>query len=204
MKTTNKKLISLLLCAVVALGMLVTAFADDMPDGENVQYHSIQSVAPVDDAPYAKVRLTATGYEFTDWHVPTDYKLTLVDGSSLTVSAKVIGNIGAWEPDIKTYPLIVGSDLKAENNGEVYYLYATLNYQEDLGFCQFRVGELAMTELDETGSVFFVPVSTLLIERCETEVDKGSVFTRIAYWFYGILSKINAWMEDTFHRGFLL
>ena len=163
----------------------------------------LRRIEPAGEAPYAKVKLTATGYEFTVWHIPTDYSLKLLDGGSKVISAEIISNIGVADPDTKTYPLTAGYTLKADVDGITYYFSATLTFHEKAQTCIFTVWQAEMVE-NEDGSVLTAPVATLLREECENEVDNGTVFTRAAYWFYGILKKINDWMEENFHRGFLL
>ena len=203
MKNTNRKLISLLLVAAIAVCAMFPCIASAAWTDDDRWEDDFAGIEPAGDEPYAKVKLTATGYEFTDWYIPTDYSLKLLDGGSKDISAEIISNIGVADPDTKTYPLTAGYTLKADVDGITYYFSATLTFHEKEQTCIFTVWQAEMVE-NEDGSVLTAPVATLLREECENEVDNGTVFTRAAYWFYGILVKINDWMEEKFHRGFLL
>ena len=61
MKRTNRKLLTLLLCVIMAFGAVLPVFADELPEVEPTRQSAIESVTPVGDEPNVKLKLSAEG-----------------------------------------------------------------------------------------------------------------------------------------------
>lgn len=201
MKSKSVKVLALL-CAVLTAVMLLPCLSYAEWTENDVWEDDFTAVRPVDDAPYAKMKLTVTGYEFTEWHIPATYALTLPDGSTRTVMTENPMQIGNSGPGENGSPRQAGYQFEADVDGETYVFAATLTFHEKERQCVFTFWQLERVE-EEADSGLAAPVATLLREPCETETDRGGIFTRIGYWFYGILVKINDFVEEHFHVSFL-
>lgn len=191
-----------LLCALLTVVTLFPCLSCAKWTENDVWEDDFTAIRPVDDAPYAKMKLTVTGYQFTEWHIPEKYELTLPDGSTREITMENPMQIGNSGPGQGGSPRQAGYQFDAVVDGETYTFAATLTFHEKERQCVFTVWQLERVD-EEDGSDPAVPVATLLREPCDTEVDRGGIFTRIGYWFYSIFVKINDFVEERFHVSFL-
>ena len=201
MRTGSEKALALL-CALLIAFTLFPCLSCAKWTENGVWEDDFTAIAPVDDAPYAKMKLTVTGYEFTEWHIPERYELTLPDGGTRTVTMADPFQIGNSGPGQGGSPRQAGYQFEAEVDGKTYVFAATLTFHEKERQCVFTFWQLERAD-EEDGSDVAAPVAALLREPCETEVDRGGIFTRIGYRFYGILEKINDFVTEHFHVSFL-
>ena len=77
MKTRSKKLLSLLLCTILAFGAAVPVCAADAPAAGPIwQDVVIESVEPLGDEPFLTLDLMPNGYIITDYSIPMEYVVT--------------------------------------------------------------------------------------------------------------------------------
>ncbi len=201
MKNGTVKALALLCALLIALTLFPCLSCAKWTEND-VWEDDFTAIRPVDDAPYAKMKLTVTGYEFTEWHIPERYELTLPDGSTREITMENPMQIGNAGPGQGGSPRQAGYQFETEVDGEPCAFAATLTFHEKERQCVFTVWQLERVD-EEDGSDVAAPVATLLREPCETEVDRGGIFTRIGYWFYGVLEKINDFVMEHFHVSFL-
>ncbi len=194
MKT--KKLLSLLLCAVMAFGAVVPAFAAEQARVEPTWQNTIESVTPVGDAPSVKIRLTPEGYVIDTCRLPQQYDVVFKNGTS--VSAQITGEPSHFAP------LVYENFFDVETPEGTVTLYARVMFP-GVGTKEinFSVGQYVLQgSLDSDGvpvagsSVYEFPI---IEEPCEPEIDEGSFIVRILYFFYSIYQKIANWFS--YHFG---
>ena len=197
MKKINKKLLSLLLCAVVAFGTMIPAFAEEQPKVEPTWLNVIESVTPDGDEPFVKLELTPEGYKIKECRLPQKYTVTFKDGTSKTVSI-------SGEPD-HFIPLYVYENyFDVETPDGVITLYAAVNFYADIKEARFSVGQYVLDgTLGEDGQpvagsgVYEFPI---MEEKCESEIDEGNFIVRILYRLYTLWLKIENWFVRHFHK----
>ena len=200
MKTKTKKLLSILLCVIMAFGAAIPAFAAAQPKVEPTWQNTIESVTPVGDGPYAKIKLTAEGYKIEECRLPQQYDVIFKDGTSTSVQI-------ASEPS-HFAPLVVYENFfDVETPEGTITLYAGVNVtQHDAKEAYFSVGQYVLDgSLGDDGEpvagsmVYEFPILT---ETFEAEVDEGNLFTRILHFFYSLYQKIESWIVYHFGKLF--
>lgn len=197
MKTTNKKLFSLLLCAVMLLGAVIPVFAANAPAPGAVWEASIVSVTPVGDQPSVKIGLTPEGYQIRECRLPRQYDVLFKDGTSVSVQIPA-------EPS-HFAPLVVYENFfDVETPQGPITLYARVmlpagSPKEPL----FSVGQYYLAgTLGEDGtpvagsSVYELPIFE---EPCAAEIDEGGFFVRVLHFFYSLFQKIWGGLQRFFH-----
>ena len=193
MKTRSKKYISFLLIAVLAVTALLPlrSFAADLPCEE--WEGNFEAINPIGDVPWAKVRLTANGAEFTDWYLPTEYEVVCKDGSRWIVSAET------WEKKIiDGYNPRICCDFEAEINGESITFFAGLMFMESAQSCRFDVGHTGMATAEDGRTMNFE--HSVYVGECNTEIDKGGVFNFIAHKINYFFWNIKNYFENLYNR----
>ena len=197
MKRTNKKLISLLLCVVMAFGAAIPVFAEEQPKTEPTWQNTIASVTPVGDAPYVKVKLSAEGYKIEECKLPQQYDVVFKDGTSTSVQIST-------EPSHFAPFVVYENFFDVETPDGTVTLYAGVRVtQHDAKEAYFSVGQYVLDgSLGEDGEpvagsmVYEFPIVT---ETFDAEVDEGNIITRVLYFFYSVYQKIESWI--TYHFG---
>ena len=190
MKKTNKKLISLLLCLIMAFSAAMPVLAAGQFKAEPTWQNTIESVTPVGDEPYVKVKLSAGGYKIEECRLPQKYTIEFKGGTSKTVSIP-------GEPD-HVIPLYVYENyFDVETPDGVITLYAAVNFYADIKEARFSVGQYVLDgALGEDGQpvagsgVYEFPI---IEEKCESEIDEGNFIVRILYRLYTLWLKIENW-----------
>lgn len=198
MKTkTCKTLLSFLLCAVLTFGAAIPAFAAGQSKAEPTWQNTIESVIPVGDEPYVKVKLSAGGYKIEECRLPQKYTIEFKGGTSKTVSIP-------GEPD-HFIPLYVYENyFDVETPDGVITLYAAVNFYADIKEARFSVGQYVLNgALGEDGrpvagsGVYEFPI---MEEKCESEIDEGNFIVRILYRLYTLWQKIENWFMQRFGK----
>ncbi len=197
MKTTQGKLLSLLLCAVMAFGAAIPAFAAGQAEVVPTWQNTIASVTPVGDGPQVKIKLTAEGYKITECRLPQRYDVVFKNGSS------AVGQIST-EPSHFAPLQVYENFFDVETPDGTITLYAKVMFPgvgaKELNFSvgQYILdGSLGDDGLPVAGSrVYEFPI---IEEPCEPEIDEGSFITRILYFFYSAYLKIENWIA--YHFG---
>lgn len=198
MKTkTLKTILSFLLCAVMAFGVVLPAFAAGQTEVKPTWQDTISSVTPVGDGPTVKLELTPEGYKIAECKLPQTYTVAFKDGTSKTVSI-------SGEPD-HFIPLYVYENyFDVETPDGVITLYAAVNFYADIKEAHFSVGQYV---LDGTLGDDGQPVAgsgvhefPILEEKCESEIDEGNFIVRILYRLYTLWQKIENWFVRHFHK----
>ena len=197
MKALTKKLLSLLLCAALALGVILPAFADEPSAIEPTWQNVIESVTPVGGEPSVKLKLTPEGYKIVECTVPERYDVRFKDGTSTSVT----------RPDEPSHviPLFVYEYyFDVETPEGVVTLYAGVRYYTDVKEAYFCVGQYV---LDGTLGEDGVPVAgsmeyhfSISEEPCKAEKDEGKLITRILYFLYTCYLKVQKWFVLHFHK----
>ena len=188
MKT--KTLLSLLLCALLAFGAVLPAFAAARSQVEPTWQDTIASVTPVGDGPHVKLALTAGGYKITECRIPQRYDVIFKDGTKTSVPI----------PDEPSHfiPLYVYENyFDVETPDGTITLYAAVKFYSDVKETYFSVGQYI---LDGSVGDDGVPVAgsssyefPIFEEKCESEIDEGNFITKILYFFYSLYLKIQKW-----------
>ena len=198
MKTNAKKLLSVLLCAVFAFGAALPVLAAvQTRTVEPTWQNTIESVTPVGDAPYVKIRLSAEGYKIEECRLPQRYDVVFKDGTS--VSAQISAEPSHFAPlvvyenyfDVETPegPITLYAKVMFSGTGTKELVFSVGQYLLD--------GSLGDDGVPIAGSmVYEFPI---LEEPCEPEVDEGGLFTRILYFFYSAYQKVRDWI--VYHLG---
>lgn len=197
MKTINT-LISLLLCAALAFGAVLPAFAAKQSEVKPTWQNAIESVTPVGDEPFVKLKLSPEGYKITECRLPQTYTVTLKDGTSKNVSI-------SGEPD-HFIPLHIYEnffDVETPEGTITLYAGVTIPYvgaKETV----FSVGQYVLDgTLGEDGmptagsSVYEFPI---LEEHCTPETEKAGIIVRILFFFYTGYLKVKSWFVSHFVR----
>ena len=199
MKTTTK-LLSILLCAVMAFGAVLPAFAAAQPEAEPTWQNTIESVTPVGDEPFVKIRLSAEGYKIEECRLPQQYDVVFKDGTS--VSAQITAEPSHFAP-LEIYENFF--DVETPEGTVTLYAGITIS-QTDAEVAYFSVGQYVLQgSVGEDG----IPVAgsmayefPIFVEEFESEVDEGNLFTRILYFFYSVYQKIESWIVYHFGKLF--
>lgn len=198
MKTkTLKTILSFLLCAVMAFGVVLPAFAAGQTEVKPTWQDTIASVTPVGDEPFVKLELTPEGYKIAECSLPQQYTVAFKDGTSKTVSI-------SGEPD-HFIPLYVYENyFEVETPDGVITLYAAVNFYADIKEAHFSVGQYVLDgTLGDDGQpvagsgVYEFPI---MEEKCESEIDEGNFIVRILYRLYTLWLKIENWFVRHFHK----
>ena len=198
MKHRTIKCLAVLLCAVMALGMLLPVFAADRDAPGPTWQDTIESVTPVGDEPFVKIKLTAEGYQITECRLPQQYDVLFTDGTAQ--SLYITGEPSHFAP-LQVYE----NFMDVETPGGTVTLYAKVMFRGlDTTETVFSVGQYVLQgSLREDGTpaagsvVYEYPI---LEEPCRTEVTKGSIFTRALHFFYGLYRKAESWFLRLFHK----
>ena len=194
MKQKKHQWFPALLAAVLAIAALfpLRAFADDLPCLPCEAWEGdFAAIAPIGDAPWAKVRLTPTGAEITERYFPAQYEVVFKDGSSETVSAE-----NCEETTVGGYAPMIRITFDAEINGETFTFFAEIMYHESEQNCSFRAGHEG-TAADEAGQMkaFRHYVYT---GPCDTTVEKGDAFRYAAHRISYLLWEIRNYIRSFF------
>ena len=197
MSIKTKKLLSLLLCAVLAFGAVLPAFAAGSAEVLPTWQNTVETVKPVGDAPFVKIKLTYEGYEITECRLPQQYEIVFKDGT------KQNARISA-EPSHFAPKAVYENYFDVKTPEGTITLYARVMFAgDDETEMHFSVGQNILDgSLREDGTP--APGSTvyefpIIEEKCETEVDKSNFFVRIVYFFYSIYLKVERWF--VYHFG---
>ena len=200
MKTTSKKLLSILLCATMGFGAVIPAFTAAQPEVEPTWQNTIESVTPVDDEPYVKIKLSAEGYKIEECKLPQQYDVVFKDGTS--VSAQITAEPSHFAP-LEIYENYF--DVETPEGTVTLYTGVTIS-KTNAKEAYFSVGQYVLDgSSDEDGipvagsSVYEFPILT---ETFEADVDEGNLFTRILHFFYSIYQKIERWIVYHFGKLF--
>ena len=200
MKTTNKKMISLLLCAILAFGAVIPAFTAAQPEAEPTWQNTIESVTPVGDGPYVKVKLSAEGYKIEECRLPQQYDIVFNNGT--TAGAQITAEPSHFAP-LEIYENFF--DVETPEGTVTLYAGITIS-QTDAKTAYFSVGQYILQgSVGEDGipvagsTVYEFPI---FIEEFDAEVDEGSFFTRILHFFYSVYQKIERWIVYHFGKLF--
>ena len=197
MKNQTRMLLSVLLCAVMAIGAVLPAFADELPPVEPTWQNTIESVTPVGSEPYVKLKLTPEGYMITECQLPRQYNVVFKDGTSTSVQI-------ASEPSHFAPLHMYENYVDVETPDGTVTLYARVTLSPAGGKeAKFSVGQFILQgTLGDDG----VPVAgssthafPIYEEACRTETDEGTVLVRILYFFYSIYLKIQSFF--VYHLG---
>ena len=199
MQQTTQKLLSLLLCAVMAFGAVLPAFAAEKTGVEPTWQETIASVTPVGDGPAVKIKLTPEGYKIAECHLPQKYTVAFKDGTSTTVSI-------SDEPDHFAPGVIYENFFDVDTPDGTITLYARVRFP-NVGTAEtnFSVGQYVLQgSLGEDG----VPVAgsvayefPIFEEKCESEIDESNFIVRILYSLYKVCLKIQHWFVVHFQKG---
>ena len=200
MKTISKKLLSILLCATMGFGAAIPAFAAAQPKVEPTWQNTIDSVTPVGDAPYVKIKLTAEGYKIEECKLPQQYDVVFKDGT--TASAQITAEPSHFAP-LEIYENYF--DVETPEGTVTLYAGVTIS-KTNAKEAYFSVGQYVLDgSLGEDGvpvagsSVYEFPILT---ETFEADVDEGNLFTRILHFFYSVYQKIERWVVYHFGKLF--
>ena len=187
MKT--KKLLSLLLCGVLLLCSVFPVFArteivweEAVPTWQNY----IETITPVGETPYMKLKMTPKGYVFTDCYIPLQYDVAFKDGTTETfrISSQpdVYYDADVGYGDVSYYNYFtVGTD------DEELYMVVGLDYDESKKQGLFFIEQIVEVDITVNGTPATGWTSgPILTEICETETDDGNYLTRLLYAFYSL------------------
>ena len=185
MKTKTKALLAVLLCAVLTTAGLIPAFAWEWPAVEPTWQEYIESVTPVGDEPYAKMKLTPTQYKFAEWAVPMAYDVAMKDGTTQRVEV-FVGNRHYAEGAFAGYLFDV------DVGEETLTLYAEIIFYRDDVQCAFEIGQYVTAQaVDDDGIPFNVYYGVPIThESCKTEIEQSSPIVTVLYRFYRIFEKL--------------
>lgn len=191
MKTNTKRLLSLLLCAIMAFGAAITASAEGSPDVEPTWQHAVESVTPVGDEPFVKLKLSPSGYKIVECRIPMQYDVVFKNGTSTSV--KLSGEPTHFIP-LYSYEYY----FDVETPGGTISMYAGVRFYSDVKEAYFSFGQLVFVQgsLGDDGvpvdgsSWAAIPIEE---EKCESELDEGNFVVRILYFFYSVYLKIQRW-----------
>lgn len=191
MKRTNRKLLTLLLCVIMAFGAVLPVFADELPEVEPTRQSAIESVTPVGDEPNVKLKLSAEGYKIEECTIPMRYDIVFKDGTSTSVQL-------SGEPShfIPLYAYEYYFDVETPDG--VISMYAGVKFYSDVKEAYFSVGELVFEQgsLGKDGvpvlgsSWYEVPIEE---EKCDAQIDESNIIVRIMYFFYSVYLKVQKW-----------
>ena len=196
----NTKLLSVLLCVLLLFNAALPALAADRQEVEPTWQDTIESVTPVGDEPYVKLKLTPEGYKITECRLPQRYDIVFKDGTSASVQ------IG--EDPSHFVPLILYENyVDVETPEGTIMLYARVSVsQTDPKAAYFSVGQYILQGtvgedgLPAAGSeVYMFAISG---ESFEAEVDEGNIITRILHLCYSAWQKIESWFVYHFGKLF--
>lgn len=195
MKT--QKLLSLLLCGVLLIFAFTPAFAAGQPKPDPTWQNTIESVTPVGDKPFVKLKLSPEGYRITECRLPKQYDVVFKDGTSTSVKI----------PDEPSHfaPLqIYETCFDVETPDGTVTLYAAVTFSSETKEAYFSVGQYMLDgTLGEDGlpaagsSVYEFRITG---ETCESEIDEGSFIVRILHFFYKIYLKVQSWFVRHFGK----
>ncbi|MBQ7638336.1 MAG: hypothetical protein IJS90_05520 [Clostridia bacterium] len=191
MKKTTKKLVSLLLCAVMAFCAVLPAFAAEQPSSEPTWQNTIESVTP-EGEPFVKLKLTAEGYKITECTLPQRYNVVFKDGTS--VRAEI-----SSEPSHFIPLYVYETYFDVETPEGVITLYSAVKFYSDKKEAYFSVGQYVLEgSTDENGEpaagsgAFEFPIFE---EKCASDVDEGGFVVKVLYFFYSVYLKIENWIK---------
>ncbi len=191
MKKTNKKLISLLLCLIMAFSAAMPVLAVGQFKAEPTWQNTVESVTPVGDEPNVKLKLSAEGYKIEECTIPMRYDIVFKDGTSTSVQL-------SGEPShfIPLYAYEYYFDVETPDG--VIGMYAGVKFYSDVKEAYFSVGELVFEQgsLGKDGvpvlgsSWYEVPIEE---EKCDAQIDESNIIVRILYFFYSVYLKVQKW-----------
>ena len=198
MKGNYKKLISLLLCSIMAFGAVLPAFAAGRTEVKPTWQDTIDSVTPVGDEPFVKLELTAEGYKITECRLPQQYDIVFKDGTKKR--ARIADEPSHFAP-LEVYE----NYFDVETPEGTVTLYAKVMLP---GFgakeAYFSVGQYMLDgSLGDDG----IPVAGSMVyefpiieEPCEAEIDEGGFITKILFFLYSLYHKIESWIVYHFSK----
>ena len=180
-----RKIISLLLCGVLLLCAVIPAFAWEWPEIEPDWDNYVESVTPVGDEPYMKIKLTPKGYVFEDHYLPPRYDVVFKDGSSqsYTISDRSTEYVEGY---------YYASYFDVDTADGPITLYAAVQLRPGTKQGLFVIGQHIEVDLtDDDGKPFKGYVNyAITAEECRTEIDEGSFIVRVLYSVYSLFQKI--------------
>lgn len=198
MKITTKKLLSLFLCAMLAFGAVLPAFAAEQSQVGPTWQNTLESVTPVGEGPYVKIRLTPGGYKIEECRLPQRYDVVFKDGTSACAQIST-------EPSHFAPFVIYENFFDVETPEGTVTLYARVMFPGvGVKETEFSVGQYVLDgSLGDDG----VPVAgsrvyefPIFEEPCESEVDEGSFIVRTLYYLYSVFLKIQSWVVGLFRK----
>ena len=196
MKTTTKKLLSMLLCAIMAFGAVIPAFAAEQPEAEPTWQNTIESVTPVGDEPYVTLELTPKGYIFTDYSIPREYDVAFKDGTSerVRIPRKEVMDLfydGSY----------IGHFFDVDAGGETITLYACIVFNEETKQSVFEIGQVLIAPVEYEGEIYDGYYYFLISnESCRTEIDDSSIIARILYPIFSVFDRILRFFSEIRYR----
>lgn len=186
MKTTTKKLLSVLLCIIMAFGAAIPVFAEEQPKAEPTWQDTIESVTPVGDEPYVTLELTPTGYIFTDYAIPREYDVAFNDGTTERFRIPRKQKI-----DLFSDGYYIGELFDVEAGGETVTLYVCISFDEKTKQSEFEIGQLVTVTVEHEGiTYYYTHTYGISVESCRTEIDDSSFLARILYSVYSMFNRI--------------
>ena len=196
MKKNTKKLLSLLLCAVLAFGAVLPAFAAEQTEVEPTWQDSIASVAPVGDEPWLMLELTPAGYIFTNYSIPGEYEVSFKDGS--TARARIPQK---QKRDLFYDGNYIGDRFDVDADGEAITLYACISFDEETKQSVFEIGQVVFAPVEYEGETYdapwYFPISD---QPCRTEIDDSSFLARILYPVFSFFQRILSFFTETRYK----
>ena len=197
MKIRTVKLLSLLLCVILAFGAVLPAFAAGKTEVKPTWQNTVETVKPAGDAPFVKIKLTYEGYKIEECRLPQQYEIVFKDGT------KQNARIGS-EPSHFAPMAVYENYFDVKTPDGTITLYARVAFSgEDETDMVFSVGQYILDgSLREDGTpapgsmVYEFPI---IEEKCETEVDKSNFFVRTVYFFYSLYLRAERWF--VYHFG---
>ena len=191
MKTRTEKILSVLLCAVMAFGAVLPVFASAQTGVLPTWQNTVETVTPVGDGPYVKIKLTPEGYKIDECRLPQQYDVVFKDGA--TTSVRISDEPSHFAP-MAVYENFF--DVETPEGTITLYARVTLS-SGDAKETAFSVGQYILQgSLGDDGvpvagsSVYEFPIFE---ETCESEIDEGNLIVRILYFFYSGFLKIQKW-----------
>ncbi|MBR4726819.1 MAG: hypothetical protein IK080_02910 [Clostridia bacterium] len=184
-----KQLLCALLALILCAGICLPASADEFVEPEPTWQNYIESVTPVGDAPYMKLELTPKGYQFTDVAIPRQYDVVFKDGTTKTYhvsSQPYFFNDGYW----------FGSKFDVDCGDDTITLYADLCFYDSDGISIYEIGQYILTPYEEDGETYEISSFLTITEQVvEPEIDNGSLWVQIQYFFYRLYWRIRSFLH---------
>ena len=179
MRSNVKRILAVVLAAVLLIGAHTVAFANEFSrfeplaeDLDGTWPDVIEDVEYVGEKPSVKLELKMNGYVFKGASYPDEFVFTLVDGSTVSVKAQ-----NRQDFTFKTYE--TGYTFDATVGGKKFTFCACIDTVS---------GYFELSEVIERDGVQMLAIVKQF--DCDFDIDNGSILTRIIYRLYSIIAKI--------------